>query len=553
MTTKVTGSVLANTAVTAGTYGGSLAIPVVTVDAQGRLTSAANVSVTQTSVYANTGQLTANAATGVVAVGLATSGAIAGSYGSGTQTPVLTIDAYGRVTSVSATTITGGSAGIGATTYNRQSNTATAGQTVFTVSGGYTVGYLQVYHNGVLLNASDYTATNGTSFTLAVAATLGDIVESLAYTVTNVLNVSPSPSGGSAGQVLYQSAANTTANTDVGTAGYLLTSQGTGKPTWSAQTSLVIANTQITGVITAAQHANTSVTPGTYGGAAAIPVIVVDQQGRLTSAANVAFSASVPVDVQTFNSTGTWTKPTGGQTMARIQIWGGGGGGSRNSSASGNGGGGGGAYIELTVPISYLGATVTATVGNGGSGATGTGSGGVGGSSSITLSTAFQNTTTFTAYGGGGGYQLGNAGGGGGLAGAGQSGSSGGSSSFGGAGYTGQTGSGVFGPCGASYTVYFNAIDAGGYGAAIGPASGSQFGGGGGGGRPDQSWGAGGSSLWGGGGGALAGYAGGVSIYGGNGGSNSVGTAPAGGGGASTSANVNGSNGAAGRIVITSY
>ena len=44
MTTKVTGSVLANTAVTAGTYGGASQMAVVTVDAQGRLTSAANAT-----------------------------------------------------------------------------------------------------------------------------------------------------------------------------------------------------------------------------------------------------------------------------------------------------------------------------------------------------------------------------------------------------------------------------------------------------------------------------------------------------------------------------
>ena len=263
MTTKVTGSVLANTAVTAGTYGGagatpavSYALPVITVDAQGRLTSAANVTIRNTAVFANSGQLTANTNTGNIALGLATSGAIAGSYGTGTQTPVITVDAYGRITSVSTTTITGGSAGIGATTFTRQSNTATAGQTVFTVTGGYTVGYLQVYLNGVLLNATDYTASNGTSFTLAVGATVGDIVESFAYTVTNVLNVSPSPSGGSAGQVLYQSAANTTANTDVGTSGYLLTSAGTGKPTWTnpASLSFSTANSQFysVGVGTAA-------------------------------------------------------------------------------------------------------------------------------------------------------------------------------------------------------------------------------------------------------------------------------------------------------------
>ena len=43
-----------------------------------------------------------------------------------------------------------------------------------------------------------------------------------------------SVTGGAAGQVLYQSAANTTAFTAVGTAGQVLTSQGTGAPIWAA-------------------------------------------------------------------------------------------------------------------------------------------------------------------------------------------------------------------------------------------------------------------------------------------------------------------------------
>jgi hypothetical protein len=45
MTTKVTGSVLSNTGVTAGIYGG-LQIPFFNVDAQGRITSSGNTSVT---------------------------------------------------------------------------------------------------------------------------------------------------------------------------------------------------------------------------------------------------------------------------------------------------------------------------------------------------------------------------------------------------------------------------------------------------------------------------------------------------------------------------
>jgi hypothetical protein len=45
MTTKVTSSVLANTAVTAGTYGGTANVAVITVGSDGRLTLAANVAI----------------------------------------------------------------------------------------------------------------------------------------------------------------------------------------------------------------------------------------------------------------------------------------------------------------------------------------------------------------------------------------------------------------------------------------------------------------------------------------------------------------------------
>lgn len=65
------------------------------------------------------------------------------------------------------------------TAYTRTSFTATASQTTFTVA--YTVGLVSVYMNGVLLNASDYTASNGTSVVLSAAAALNDIVEVIAY------------------------------------------------------------------------------------------------------------------------------------------------------------------------------------------------------------------------------------------------------------------------------------------------------------------------------------------------------------------------------------
>ena len=57
--------------------------------------------------------------------------------------------------------------------------TATAGQTVFTVN--YTVNLVSVYRNGVKLAAADYTATNGTSITLASPAAVGDLIEVQAF------------------------------------------------------------------------------------------------------------------------------------------------------------------------------------------------------------------------------------------------------------------------------------------------------------------------------------------------------------------------------------
>jgi hypothetical protein len=56
-----------------------------------------------------------------------------------------------------------------------------------------------VYQNGVFLNASDYTASNGTTVVLAVGATTGDIVETIAYTVTNIAPTGPTGPTGPAG------------------------------------------------------------------------------------------------------------------------------------------------------------------------------------------------------------------------------------------------------------------------------------------------------------------------------------------------------------------
>ena len=64
-------------------------------------------------------------------------------------------------------------------TSDRQTYTATAGQTVFAAT--YDTGYIDVYLNGIKLAPADFTATNGTSVTLTSGAVVSDIVDLVAY------------------------------------------------------------------------------------------------------------------------------------------------------------------------------------------------------------------------------------------------------------------------------------------------------------------------------------------------------------------------------------
>ena len=69
----------------------------------------------------------------------------------------------------------------------RQSYTATASQTTFTFSAGYTPGYIDVYLNGVkLIDVSDYTASSGNTVVLVSAAGADDVIEIVAYKVFNI-------------------------------------------------------------------------------------------------------------------------------------------------------------------------------------------------------------------------------------------------------------------------------------------------------------------------------------------------------------------------------
>ncbi len=111
---------LATVNASTGTFGSGTLIPVITVDAKGRITAITTTSVTG----GGSGTVTSVAATGSadITVGgspittsgtltfaLSNTGVTANTYGSSTQVPVFTVDAKGRISSVTNTSITGGS------------------------------------------------------------------------------------------------------------------------------------------------------------------------------------------------------------------------------------------------------------------------------------------------------------------------------------------------------------------------------------------------------------------------------------------------------------
>ena len=242
---------LSNTGVSAASYGSSTAIPVLAVNAQGQITSATTASIstdltlvddasTSATISLATDTLKISGGTGTTSaisgdtltINLDNTAVSAGSVGSSSAIPVLTIDAQGRITAASTASVSSdltivddsstsevitlgtetlkfaGGTGIstaitsGTVTISKSSSTAhrtlfkytaTSGQTTFSGSDAngntlaYATGNFDVFLNGVLLDATDFTASNGTSVVLASAAAASDILSVLAYQTESII------------------------------------------------------------------------------------------------------------------------------------------------------------------------------------------------------------------------------------------------------------------------------------------------------------------------------------------------------------------------------
>ena len=242
---------LSNSGVSAATYGSSTAIPVIAINAQGQVTSAstasistdltviddastsATISLASDSFKISGGTGLASSISGdVLTINDSNTGVSAATYGSSTAIPVIAVNAQGRITSASTASIStdltiiddsstsatislasdtlklAGGTGIstsisgdvvtiaksGSTAHRTLFKyTATSGQTTFSGADAssntlaYSTGNFDVFLNGVLLDATDFTATNGTSVVLASAAAADDILSVLAYQTESLI------------------------------------------------------------------------------------------------------------------------------------------------------------------------------------------------------------------------------------------------------------------------------------------------------------------------------------------------------------------------------
>ena len=97
----------------------------------------------------------------------------------------------------------------------RQEYTPSGVTTDFTFTSGYTVGYIDCYVNGSrLIEATDYTATDGATLSLTSAANSGDVLELVAYKAFNVGNVETASGNFSVGGNLTVSGNSLVSNID---------------------------------------------------------------------------------------------------------------------------------------------------------------------------------------------------------------------------------------------------------------------------------------------------------------------------------------------------
>ena len=313
-----------------------------------------------------------------------------------------------------------GTAAVPQATQKRQAFTATAGQTSFATSG-YSVGFVDVYMNGVKLAAADYTATNGSDVVLATAALVNDIIEIVAFTsfvadgslpatggtITGNLNVAGTVSStgkvalpatlGTANQVLTVNSGATAAawaNPSSSFASLSDTTVSSSNPTISSNPASGVGHVWVnttTGFVYVLRNATAGANIWTNVGRGTTDVETL----TIVTATGGTVTTDGDFKVHTFTSSGTFvvTNTTGTlEPITYLMVGGGGSGGAKSTTDMIQGGGGGAGGLLTGTQTLALNTSYSVTIGAGAAYVTSTSNPANGGNTTF---------SSFTALGGG--------------------------------------------------------------------------------------------------------------------------------------------------------
>ena len=267
---------LANTG-TAGTYANAAYIPVITTDAYGRVSAVTNTAVAIDTAAITSGTLAvARGGTGVTTS--TGTGAVVRNTSPVLTTPNIGVPSFATLTSATGLPISTGVSGLGTGVATALAvNTGSAGAVVLLN------GALGTPSSGTLTNATGLPIVNGTTGTLTIVRGGSN---NTTYTTGGLLT-----SNGTA----FVSVANT------GTAGTyanashvpVITTDAYGRVSAVTNTAIAIDTAAITSGTLADARLPTKGTAGTYANATYVPVITTDAYGRVTAVTNTAISFPV--------------------------------------------------------------------------------------------------------------------------------------------------------------------------------------------------------------------------------------------------------------------